>query len=149
MSFLLSLLLSVGSMPSGFYLSDEGGTKKAVRNLDCVGSGVTCTATSTFGTITIAGGGGNSVSVTVAFGSGADVASTVVTGQTWVGASSVIVCAPTLLAASGRSEGQEDAVIEGLTAAVHTRVAGTGFTLTVAPRQGAASGSFVFHCIGV
>lgn len=97
-----------------------------------------------------AGGGSvNTVTVTVAFGTGDTTASTVVTGQAWVTLASIIVCAPTLLAASGRAEGAEDAVIEGVVGAVHTRVAGTGFTLTVgAPSPGMLYGSFVFHCTG-
>lgn len=94
-------------------------------------------------------GGTNVAQVTVAFGSGNTTASTVVTGQAWVTGTSKILCAPTLLAASGRAEGAEDAIIEGITGAVHTRSAGVGFTLTVGkPGPGLLYGSFIFHCTG-
>lgn len=95
------------------------------------------------------GGSANTVEVTVAFGAGDTTASTVVTGQAWVTVASVIVCTPTLLAASGRAEGAEDAVIEGVTGAVHSRVASTGFTLTAgSPGPGLLYGSYVFSCTG-
>lgn len=95
------------------------------------------------------GGGGNAVEVTLDFGSGAADASAVVTGQAWVASSSKIVCAPTLLASGTRVEGEEDAVLEGLILAVHSRVAATGFTLTGSVREGIALGQFTVHCLGV
>lgn len=98
---------------------------------------------------TPAGGSSNVVEVTVAFGAGQTSASTVVTGEAWVTETSKILCVPTLLAASGRAEGAEDAVIEGVVGAVHTRAAGVGFTLTAGkPGPGLLYGSFVFHCTG-
>jgi hypothetical protein len=39
------------------FLSDEGGPQKAVRHINCSGAGITCTSSSTFGTITVSGGG--------------------------------------------------------------------------------------------
>ena len=105
------------------------------------------------GTLTCAtpsGGSGsaNVVEVDVDFGAGVDSVSVVVTGQTWVTGTSKILCAPTMLATSTRAEGEEDAVIEGLVGAIHSRVAATGFTLYVAPALGVASGVFKFHCTG-
>jgi hypothetical protein len=94
------------------------------------------------------GGGGNFVSVTIDFGTGNTNASAVITGQSWVTSSSVVVCAPTLLATASREEGAEDAILEGLTAAVHTHVAGTGFTLAVGVAHGRAYGQYQFHCSG-
>ena len=38
-------------------LSDEGGAKKSVNHINCVGAGITCSTSSTFGTITVSGGG--------------------------------------------------------------------------------------------
>ena len=90
-----------------------------------------------------------SVEVILDFAAGAEIASTVVTGQTWVGGGSEIVCAPTMISTTDRDEGAEDAVIEGLVVSAHSRVAGTGFTVTGAPRFGNAYGKFAIHCIGV
>lgn len=100
---------------------------------------------------TSTGGGSpaNFAEVTVSFpATGSDMVSTVVTGQTWVTTSSKIVCEVTLLATSTRNEGDEDGSIENMHAAVHSRVAGTGFTLVVVPDTGDASGDYKFHCIG-
>ena len=95
------------------------------------------------------GGSGNFLEVDVSFAAAGDtMSSTVVTGQAWVTSTSKIMCAPTMLATSTRNEGDEDAVIERLSAAVHSRVVGTGFTLTVAPSDGTASGVYKFHCSG-
>lgn len=96
-----------------------------------------------------AGASINFLDVTVVFATGNTTASTVVTGQAWVTAASKILCAPALLAATGRSEGAEDALIEGLTGAAHTRSAGVGFTLTAGkPSPGRYYGSQIFHCTG-
>lgn len=132
-------------------LKDEGVAQGAVRTLDCVGAGIACTRSGSTGTLTVAGGGGggNFVAVTVDFGAaGATVANAVVTGQAWVTPQSVIVCAPTLLATATREDGAEDAIIEGLTAGVAARVAGTGFTVYANPRYGRAIGQYVIHCTG-
>jgi hypothetical protein len=78
------------------------------------------------------------------------VASTVVTGQAWVTATSKIVCAPTMLATANRDEGAEDAIIEGLVAAVHSRVASTGFTVSVyANSTHGTTGVYKIHCTGL
>jgi hypothetical protein len=98
----------------------------------------------------VCGTDGNSVVVTLDFGlGGSDIASVVVTGQAWVAAGTEIACAPTMVATADRAEGAEDAVIEGLVVAAHTRVAATGFTLTGAPRFGHAIGKYAVHCLGV
>ena len=106
------------------------------------GGGLVCTAD--------AGGGGsaNVVAITVDFGSGSDSATATVTGQAWVTGTSVIVCSPSLVAVGTRSEGDEDALIEGLEAATYSRVAGTGFSLKAWVARGRAYGQFVFHCTG-
>lgn len=120
---------------------------------DCQGAGkaVTYTAsTNTFGCNTISGGGGsgNFVAVDVDFAGGNTNASTVVTGQAWVTSASIIQCSPSMIATSSRAEGSEDAVLEGLAAAVHSRSAGVGFTLSAAPRLGSALGVYTFFCSG-
>lgn len=94
------------------------------------------------------GGAGNFAEVDIDFGAGDELVTVVVTGQTWVSGTSRIVCSPTMLATSTRLEGEEDAVAEGLTLAVHSRVAGVGFSITAAPRQGYAYGVFKVHCTG-
>jgi hypothetical protein len=94
------------------------------------------------------GGGGNFVSVTVNFGAGSDSASSTITGQTWVTPSSVIVCSPSLVAGGSRSEGDEDALLEGLEAATFSRVAGVGFSVKVWAARGRAYGLFTFNCTG-
>jgi len=152
-ALLLSLLLSGGvTIPPGVNVVDETTPQGRVQTLTFTGAGVTCAGGSGAATCSIPGGGSGSanvVAVTVAFGTGQTTASTVVTGQAWVTSSSVIVCTPTLLAASGRAEGAEDAIIEGISGAVHTRSAGVGFTLTVGkPGPGMLYGSFIFHCTG-
>lgn len=96
------------------------------------------------------GGGGNALEATLDFGAaGAPTASVVVTGQAWVSGTSKIVCAPTLFASADRVEGEEDAVLEGLVLAAHTRVVATGFTITGSVREGMAFGRFTVHCVGV
>lgn len=139
------------STSSGYAtVQDEGSSLTQRATLNFIGA-VSCVdnSGSSRTDCTVSGGSANVAEVTVAFGSGATTASTVVTGQTWVTTTSKILCVPTLLAASGRSEGAEDAVIEGLSGAVHTRVLATGFTLTASkPGPGELYGSFVFHCTG-
>lgn len=125
---------------------------------DAAGAG-SCTASqqvrrnagdTAFECFTASSGAASSVEVTLDFGaSGSDVASVVVTGQAWVTTSTEIACTPTLVSTADRAEGAEDAVIEGLVVAAHTRVAGTGFTLTGAPRFGVAIGRYAVHCLGV
>jgi hypothetical protein len=136
------------------YSADAGyyATEFIVNPTDC-SAGQYATAIAANGNLTCStppGGGGsaNVVEVDVNFGTGTDSATVVVTGQTWVTSTSKIVCSPTLLATSTRAEGEEDPVVEGLIGAVYSRVAGTGFTLYVAPTLGVASGVVKFHCTG-
>lgn len=87
--------------------------------------------------------------VEVDFGAAGNTnASTVVVGQTWVTALSQIACAPTLVATADRAEGAEDAIVEGLTVAIHSRVVGTGWTVSAAVLNGVAFGKFRVHCVG-
>lgn len=74
MTFALLLLLS--AEPSGIALSQNGGPEKVVRHLNCTGAGITCSATSTFGTIDVSGGSSD--------GGGGSGAPT--NAQYWVGA---------------------------------------------------------------
>lgn len=131
-------------------LKDEGTDVTQRSTVNFTGAGVSCVdnAGANRTDCTVAGGGGAAVEVDVDFGAGADTVTTVVTGQSWVTATSVILCAPTALATSSREEGAEDAVLEQLHAAIHTRVDGVGFTLLVAAPL-TSTGVFKFHCHGV
>lgn len=132
-------------------IQDEGTPLTQRTALNFAGAGVSCVDDTTRTTCTISGGGAGSanvVEVDVNFGSGTDGVSVVVTGQSWVTSTSKVLCSPTLLATSTRAEGEEDAVIEQLSAAIHSRVAGVGFTLVVGAPNGGASGVFKFHCTG-
>lgn len=138
------------SVPTYQTVSDETTpqTQRAIVNF--TGAGVTCAdnavTVSTDCTIPTAS---NSISVDVDFGStGNTNAKTVVTGQAWVTAASRIICDPTMFATTSRAEGAEDPIIEGINAAVHTRVAGTGFTVAAAAASGMAYGVFNFTCVG-
>ena len=94
-------------------------------------------------------GGGNFVAVDVDFGAtGSEMASVTVVGQAWVTATSRIACSPTMHLTTSREEGAEDAVVERLTVAVHSRVAGTGFTVTASPDEAPALGVYQFACTG-
>lgn len=55
---LVGLLLAADPGPT-IRLRDESGAAKAVRELNCIGPGITCSASSTYGTITVPGGGGS------------------------------------------------------------------------------------------
>lgn len=132
-------------------LQDEGAAQGRVKTLNFTGAGVSCSASGIVGTCNVSGGGGgsaNTVSATVDFGAGNTEATVVVTGQAWVSSSSVIVCAPTLMATSDRTDGMEDAAIEGLVVAPYARVAGTGFSILAHPMQGRAVGKYLIHCTG-
>jgi hypothetical protein len=83
-------------------------------------------------------GGGNACTCTVDFGTGDHDASVVVTGQTWVTASSIIVAT-----AQG-----EDARVEQITCNAGDLVDGEGFTVYAHAPYGAI-GQFTVNCIGV
>lgn len=135
-------------------IQDEGSGVTQRPTVNFTGAGVSCVdnAGSTRTDCTISGGGGgsaNTVSVTVDFGNtGATVAKTVVTGQAWVTTSSVIACTPTMMASADRTDGMEDAIIEGLTVSAYARVNGTGFTVAANPRRGRAYKKYTIHCTG-
>lgn len=94
--------------------------------------------------------GANSVEALIDFGASGDTnASVTLTGQTWVTATSKIVCGISSAATGDRAEGAEDAVIEEIVVSWHSRVVGTGFTVTAAAANGRAIGKFYVHCIGV
>ena len=61
-------LLQLGDASAAIELRDEGVVQDYVWNLDCVGSGVACTGSSSNGTITISGGAGDIEGVTAGAG---------------------------------------------------------------------------------
>lgn len=63
---LVLLVLGIGDNLPGFALSDHGGPEKVVRHINCSGTGVTCTSSSTYGTITVEGGGAASTATALA-----------------------------------------------------------------------------------
>lgn len=97
-----------------------------------------------------AGGSGNFLETEVDFGAapGGDIASVVVTGQTWVTTTSKLDCSVSLAATSDRAEGVEDALLEGIRVSWHTRVLATGFTVIAHAPTGRAQGKFKVHCTG-
>ncbi len=84
------------------------------------------------------GGGGNACTCTVDFGTGDHDASVVVTGQSWVTASSIIIAT-----AQG-----EDARVEQIVCNVGALVDGVGFTVYAHAPNGAL-GTYTVNCIGV
>jgi hypothetical protein len=144
-----TLTLSGGG--GGYATIEEEGTPLTQRTtINFTGSTITCSDSGGKTVCAVsAGGSGNTLSATVDFGaSGSNHVKTVVTGQAWVGAGSIIVCSPTGFATADRPDGAEDAAIEGLTVAISERVAGTGFTLNTTPNSGNAIGKFLIHCTG-
>lgn len=133
-------------------IEDEATPLTQRTNVNFTGAGVSCIDSGGKTVCTISGGGAGSanvVEVEVDFGANGDTtASTVVTGQAWVTGTSKIVCAPTMLATTDRSEGMEDVVIEEIVVAVHTRSVGVGFTVTAGSAQGRAIGKYLIHCTG-
>lgn len=143
----------IDALGSGTYYCNAGtwaAATVAVANISATGTPSSSTYLRGDGTwsTTPAGSGGNFVSVDLDFGAGSSIASQAVVGQAWVTAASRIVCAPTMHLTASREEGAEDAVIEQMTVAVHSRSAGTGFTLTAAPANAPASGVYQFACTG-
>ncbi len=95
------------------------------------------------GSASSGGGGGNGALVTIDFGTGPGKtsASTVVTGQTWVTATSSI-------AVTAIGTRAEDAAIEEMTFTVGDLVDGVGFTVYASSPYGSV-GSYVVACVGV
>ena len=109
-----------------------------------LGAGTANSGTYLRGDQTWASAGGNSGTATLSFGaSGSTSASVTVTGQTWVGAGSAVICT---VVDDARAE---DAAIEGLTLTVANRVAGTGFDIIGAPAIGDFVGDVTVAFVGV
>lgn len=113
------------------------------------GTNVTCTQTGSTWNLSASGGGGgggNSVEVSVDFTASAyPVLAATVTGQTWVTASSKIICEP--FATDADSQTVETYQVADLSVVAGSRVAGVGFTLYLRNPNG-ATGTFRFHCLG-
>lgn len=137
-----------GGQPA-IQFQDEGvnaGTSGGVLTVDFVGAGVTASESAGTLTVTIPGGsgGGNAVRVEVDFGSSfTDKASAVVTGQSWVTTSSVIVAHPYSDAAD-----PDEMYLLDLKPVVSSLVNGIGFTVTLYS-QPEARGRYYVNCIGV
>lgn len=151
----LELVASAQVAPQGYKtVQDEGTARQPRPTLNFTGSGVSCTDdaanTRTTCNVTSGGGGGNFLSVTVTFGSSPHAmnAVTTVTGQSWVSASSTILCFPQFASAvNGSNNGVQVVMLMQFSAAVDNLVVGTGFDLYVYTPVG-ASGSFNFTCTG-
>lgn len=142
-----------GSAGAGYdQIQDEGVNLTQRTTLDFVGAGVTCTDTGSKTQCSIpggGGGGGNAAELAIDLGTGGAgglIFAAIVTGQSWVTSSSVIVCNPFATTADGKTV--EEIVAANLQAVVSNRVAGTGFTLNIFNPYG-ARGIVRFHCIGV
>lgn len=149
-SIFLSLASPVAaqvSAPTSIDIQDEGTSQGRIRAINCVGSGVTCTASSSTGTLTIGGGSaGNFLEVSVDLGtSGGLVFSLTVTGQSWVTGTSKVVCNTFSTAADGQTV--ETAYAAGFSVNVSTLVVSTGFDIGIYNPHG-ATGIFRFHCSG-
>jgi hypothetical protein len=99
-------------------------------------------------TLNAAGGGGsaNVVEVSLNFGTGLmPVAAVTVTGQAWVGASSIIVCSPFATTADGQTV--ENIAAARLSVNTASLVAGTGFDVWVMNPHSLA-GTVRVHCTG-
>lgn len=132
--------LGLAAIAASGSASDLGsGTVPTAR----LGSGTANSGTFLRGDQTWAAAGGNSGTATLAFGAGSTSASVTVTGQTWVGASSAVLCT---VVDDARAE---DAAIEGLTLTVANRVAGTGFDIIGAPAIGDFVGDVTVAFVGV
>jgi len=93
------------------------------------------------------GGGANIGSATVDFGANDDTTATVtVTGQSWVGAGSIILCTPS--GAATADHDPEDYVLEQISAVAINKVAGTGFDILVHAPEG-THGTYVINFMGV
>lgn len=142
-----SQTITTGS--TGVQIKDEGAVQGGAKILNCVGSGITCTATGGTATITANGGAGSGagVEVSVNLGStGGAVFTATVSSQSWVTASSYIACAPFATAADGQTV--ETYAAAGFTTNAAARVVGASFDLWIFSPRG-ATGTFRFHCLGL
>lgn len=93
----------------------------------------------------------NLLQVTVDFGSDSGritraFDAQVLVSASWVTNSSIIVCSPAGVTTA--QHGQDDGLLEGITAQAESLVSGTGFTLHAYSSQG-SFGKYIFNCIGV
>jgi len=127
-----------GSNLSGTNTGDQTKTCGAGTALTTLaaGTGSTCTALV------------NAVEVTVSMpADGSGWAQTVVTGQTWVAATTKLTCQP--FNDGGDSNNTDEVYsLAAFATTVSARVVGTGFTLTAMSLFG-VTGTFKFHCTGV
>jgi hypothetical protein len=98
------------------------------------------------------GGGANTVQVLVDFGFATglegDHAATVVTGLSWVTATSIIACSPAGIATADHDP--DDVWVERIQASVTALIAGIGFTVvaTAANESGNTWGKYLINCVG-
>lgn len=134
---------------------DDEGTPLTQRSvINFIGSPVDCVddpvGLETDCTFTAASGSGvNVVEAEVDFGTIESYAEVVITGQAWVLTSSDISCGCAGRASSDGSHDEGDCALMNITATVHTRVAGTGFTIGAVAQNDYASGKVFILCTGV
>jgi len=156
---LLLMLLSgfspgPGSSSGGGYatVQDEATPLTARTTINFTGAGVACVdnAGATRTDCTISGGGSGSanvVGVDVTFNG--PVASTIVTGQTWVTPTSKVVCSPQWASSTSAANTAEVHLVAGMSFMVTDLVNATGFTLyAYDPHYVGLSGTFHFSCTG-
>lgn len=126
---------------------DEGtDIGRATRAIDCVGTGITCTASAGVITLTASGGGAgaNTVEVSIPL-TDAGAYTVTVTGLAWVTGTSKVACTAFGTTADGLTI--EQVVVSGLVITVSNYVAATGFNLSVFSPYG-SNGTHRIHCTG-
>ena len=130
-------------------LQDEGVNQGRIKTLNCTGSGVSCSASGIVGTLNSSGGGGGgnflAATITITDNVVGLIYTVTITGQAWVGASSIIICSPFAIANGGTT--LEMGLTSGINVITSNRVAGVGFDLSIYNPHG-AQGTFTFHCTG-
>lgn len=129
-------------------VEDEGSGLTQRSTVNFTGSGVSCADSGGKTVCTVSGGGGgggNWLEQSIALSGGSGFFQQVVTGQTWVTASSTIVCG--VLGTTADSLTPEVIGVAGLVVTVSDRVAGTGFTINVFSPYG-LDGTVRVHCTG-
>lgn len=152
LTIILALALGGGVGPApGITVQKAGARVGRAATLNLQGTGVTSCSQSgavTTCTITDTSGAGNMLEVAIAFGAPASDQKTVtVTGQTWVGPSSNIICSVFGKTVGSGDNDFEDGAVEELNVAVANRVAGTGFDL-IASAPLPVVGTFFAQCTG-
>jgi hypothetical protein len=133
-------------VPVGTSTANSAAIWKSVPNCGETGTLNYDTATNAFSCLT---DGPAVVETEVDFGAtGAfDSATPLTVTATWVTATSVIVCAPTMFATADRLDGSDDALLDEITVAPYGRVVGVSFDVKAhAPNR--AFGKFKIHCAG-